>query len=150
MNEQFTFSNIGVADWLSFVYAGGSNRVNSECAAMDSDFVGWLSYRFNLAPGQISYLISLGQLVHESYSASIQNVLLLGGSITLDKPVSRTASDDPLPQNPKVVFKEQQDEVSEEPDPEPDPDPEPEPENRSASTVVRRSSLNFRIVYLPS
>lgn len=139
MNEQFTLSHDGVSEWLTFIYAGGAVRVDQECASISADFVGWLSQRFALTADQISFVVFLGPLVQDSYSASIRNVLQQGGSISLEKPATRLATDPPA-QNPKVIYKDQQDIVSE--------DPDPESNATSAANWIRSSALVFRIVYL--
>ncbi|ERJ57341.1 hypothetical protein [Sphingobacterium paucimobilis] len=115
MKKQFTLTGIGVDEWITYIYAGGDHRIHEECAYIAHDFVGWISYRFQLAASQIEFVISLGELVHESYSSDIQNTLLLRGTISLDKEQEPILSDkiqNAKAQNPKVVWKEKQNAVA--------------------------------------
>lgn len=116
MKKQFTLTAIGVEEWITYIYAGGDHRIDEECAYIAHDFVGWISYRFQLSASQIEFVISLGELVHESYSSDIQNTLLLRGTISLDKeqaPVLPDKIQNAKAQNPKVVWKEKQNAVAE-------------------------------------
>lgn len=116
MKKQFTLSSIGVQEWVAYIYAGGARRIDEECTYIAHDFVEWIRYRFTLSSDQVTFLISLGPLVHESYSTDIQNTLQLRGPISLDKeeaPVRNDNIENAKAQNPKVVWKEKQNAVAE-------------------------------------
>lgn len=141
MNKQFQLSSIGVQQWLAYVYEGDEQRIVEECTYIAQDFVGWISYRFSLSPDQIDFLIALGTLVHESYSADIQNTLHLRGPISLDKEEFPNRSGEiqhAKAQNPKVVWKEKQNAAKE------------KPASNAAqdnAALAQKASLHFRISY---
>lgn len=141
MNKQFQFSSIGVQQWLAYVYEGVEQRIAEECASIAQDFVGWVSYRFSLSAGQVDFLNALGALVHESYSADIQNTLQLRGPISLEKeeaPVRSGNIQNAKAQNPKVVWKEKQNEAKEK---------SASHAAQDSTALAQKARLHFRITY---
>jgi hypothetical protein len=105
MNKQFSFTTAGVDEWRTEIYNAGQAGIDQECNLIQNDFVGWLVYRFQLTAAQTAFLISLGTLTHQSYSATIQNALQHRGPITLEKEELAAKADDI--RNPKVILSEQ-------------------------------------------
>ncbi|MCY4778559.1 hypothetical protein ORI89_02775 [Sphingobacterium sp. UT-1RO-CII-1] len=141
MNRQFKLTGIGVQEWLAYVYEGGEQRIAEECTYIAHDFVGWVSYRFSLSPDQIDFLIALGELVHESYSTDIQNTLQLRGPISLDKeeaPAHSGNIQNAKAQNPKVVWKEKQNETKEKSE---------SVRSQNSQAFTQKARLHFRISY---
>lgn len=136
MNKQFSFSSIGVQEWLDYIYAGGQVRIDEECTAIANNFVEWLTTRFGLVASQVDYLVRLGTLVHEGCSADIQNTLQLQGHIGLEKAEATTQTRDVL--HPKILWKEKQNAQQEAEEPQPD---------QKAKTIVQKAKLLFRISY---
>lgn len=106
MEKQFKLDNKGASEWLAYIYEGGQAPIDAECEEIKQDFVKWLSYRFQLREDQLPFLLGLGELVHESYSAAVRNALQLHGEISLEKEELTETRE--RVENPKVVFKEEQ------------------------------------------
>lgn len=138
MDNKFSFDSAGVRDWQQAVYALGQTGINAECALITTDFKVWMVTRFYLSEDQVNFIEELGPYTQLSYAASIQDALQLQGEITLEK------SDPPANfakvKNPKIVYKEQQNEVKQQ-----------SPSSKGSldsDETVQTVKLHFRIAYV--